>query len=156
MSRNPPMPFTLIQVQRWRVTRVIEMVQRKYKEEEIVAELQGWLASGIERIPPTFNLADAATRAIYARTADGDGLKAILPCDELGRPSGPSRDIIETAIYAAMAPHIPQLEVEPESLRSYQPDLGLVVNPQNPVSAGAGGVETLITHEGVAHVGSDD
>ncbi|QRD62660.1 hypothetical protein H8Z72_22700 (plasmid) [Xanthomonas citri pv. citri] len=116
-------PLSLVQVQRWRVTRLLEMVARDYTPEELTAELSGWLATGIERVPPSFNLADAATRALHARTGAGSGLKALLPCDESGRPSGVSRDVLETAIYAAIAPHLPQLEAEPEPLRSFQGEL---------------------------------
>lgn len=132
MTSRPVMPFTLVQVQRWRVNRLIEMIQRDYSKDELVAELQTWMATGIERIPPAFNLEDAAQRAAYARTSDGSSLKAVLPCDERGRLSGPSRDVIESAIYAALAPHIPQLDVDDSPLRTYQPEISFL-SAENPV-----------------------
>ena len=137
LNSKIPSPLSLVQVQRWRVTRLIEMVERSYTSEELVAELKAWLATGIERVPPSFNLADAASRALHARTGDGSWLKGLLPCDEQGRPSGMSRDIIETAIYAAVAPHLTQLESMPEPLRSFQSTLDFVDSPLNPVSTEA-------------------
>lgn len=146
MTSRPVMPFTLVQVQRWRVSRLIEMIQREYSKDELVAELQAWTATGIERIPPAFNLGDAALRAAYARTSDGTSLKAVLPCDENGRLSGPSRDVIESAIYAALAPHIPQLDVDDSPLRSYQPEISFL-SPENSVQDVEAPADTTHLHE---------
>lgn len=151
MSRKTIFPLSLVQVQRWRVKRLIEMIERQYSTEEVVTELTSWLSTGIERVPPNFNLADAAVRASLARTPGGEALREHLPCDERGRLSGPSRDMLETAIYAAIAPHLEQLEVEGEPLRSFQPDLLGKTSPQNPVPTSSRKPETVTEDGGAAY-----
>lgn len=147
MNRNTAKPLELVQVQRWRVTRLMEMIQRQYSQAELLSELEGWLATGIERIPASFNLSEAAARAVHARTSEGSTLKQVLPCDEHGRLSGHSRDVIETAIYAALAPHIPQLDFGADPLRTYQVDLDFV-DTQNSVHAEKFCRETVSMSEG--------
>ncbi|NEL27746.1 MAG: hypothetical protein G3W59_22660, partial [Xanthomonas perforans] len=66
MNGKQVSPLTLTQVPRWRITRLLEMVQRDYRADEVEAELKGWLATGVERVPSSFNLQAAAARAVHA------------------------------------------------------------------------------------------
>ena len=132
MSNKQVSPLTLTQIPRWRITRLLEMVQRGYRAEEVEAELTSWLTTGIERIPDSFDLPAAAARAVYARSASGESLLGMLPTGEDGRLTGSCRDLMETAIYAAIAPHMEQLAPEVDDLRAYQADLSFTQSPTNP------------------------
>ena len=132
-TSNAPSPLALIQLPRWKVTRLIEMIQRQYSAGELEAEVTGWLAQGVDRLPQSFNLAEATLRAIHARGQDGHTLNEMLPRGLDGRLTGPMRDILETSIYAALAPHIDQLQ-PPPPLRSVQESLPLGDSLQKPVT----------------------
>ena len=67
-------PFTMTQIPRWRITRLLEMIQRDYSVEEVTAKLTGWLATGIERAHHSFNLKAATARAAQAISADDESL----------------------------------------------------------------------------------
>lgn len=132
MSNKQVSPLTLTQIPRWRITRLLEMVQRGYRAEEVETELTTWLTTGIERIPDSFDLPAAAARAVYARSASGESLLGMLPTGEDGRITGRCRDLIESAVYAAIAPHLDQLLEDREDLRAYQPSFGFSESTANP------------------------
>jgi hypothetical protein len=132
MNSSHVSPLTLTQVPRWRITRLLEMVQRGYRADEVEAELKGWLATGIDRAPSSFNLQAAAARAVHAISPDGESLMKMLPTDLDGRLTTKCRDVVETALYAALAPHLDQLLPDVEELRAYQCSFGFTESTLNP------------------------
>ena len=132
MQKKQVSPLTLTQLPRWRITRLLEMVQRGYRAEEVEAELTSWLSTGVERLPDTFNLPAAAARAVYATNTAGESLLRMLPTGEDGRITGRCRDLMESAVYAAIAPHLDQLLEDREDLRAYQPSFGFSESTANP------------------------
>lgn len=125
-------PLTLTQIPRWRIARLMEMVQRGYSANEVEAELKSWLATGIDRAPSSFNLQAAAARAVHAISPDGESLMKMLPTDLDGRLTNKCRDVVETALCAALAPHLDQMFPEVEELRAYQCRFGFTESTLNP------------------------
>ncbi|MCC8630204.1 hypothetical protein [Xanthomonas vesicatoria] len=132
MTGKPISPLTLTQVPRWRITRLLEMVQRDYRADEVEAELNSWLATGIERVPSSFNLQAAAARAAHAVNPNGDSLMTMLSTDLSGRLTTKCRDVVETALYAALAPHLDQMFPDVQELRTYQCSFGFSESSHNP------------------------
>ncbi|KLC04048.1 hypothetical protein XP420_15675 [Xanthomonas perforans] len=107
------------------------MVQRDYHTDEVEAELKGWLATGIERVPSSFNLQAAAARAVQAINSNGDSLMTMLSTDLSGRLTTKCRDVVETALYAALAPHLDQMFPNVQELRAYQCSFGFSESNHN-------------------------
>ncbi|MCC8620422.1 hypothetical protein [Xanthomonas vesicatoria] len=132
MTGKQVSPLTLTQVPRWRITRLLEMVQRDYRADEVEAELNGWLATGIDRVPSSFNLQAAAARAVHAVNPNGDSLMTMFSTDLSGRLTTKCRDVVETALYAALAPHLDQMFPDVQELRTYQCSFGFSESSPNP------------------------